>query len=223
MKLRNRLSLLLLLAMLPAVICSAKKAPADTISARRAFLEMPVMKLDLISPDLRADMLDFYDNDSIVKVPNNLKGISYLEKVTPDFLEVRVTPVSTMQFKILEMKDGRNVVMTIYTTGTDGECSDSEIEFYDSNLNPLPKEKYFAALKLEDFFDLSKSKTKMKEIEEMLPFYNIVLRANPDNTSITARLALGDILTIEDEKLIELFLKPEVKYIWDGKKYKIAK
>ena len=217
----NKFLFLLTFALLPSVVVCGKKAEKpDTITARRAFIEMPSGVLDLLPKDTRLDMLDYYSNDSIWKATNNLRGISYLEKVAPDYLSVKLTPVSSMQFKVLKLKDGKEILMTVYTTGGEGENEDSDIEFYDARLNRLDKEKFFPTPKISYFFDTKGYQTKMKEIEEILPFYTIAFEAFPGLTDVEGRLTYKDAVSIEDGKIIEMFIRPSVKFIWDGKKFK---
>lgn len=213
--------LVVLVALLPSVLCRGKKVESlDTISARRAFMEMPASVLDILSKNSRFDMLAYYDNDSIYKAENNLRGISYLEKVTDDFLSVKLTDASSLQIKILKLKDGNDLIMSIYTTGREKEALDSDIRFYNTAMQELPKEKFFPTPELSLFFSTKGYKTSMKEIEQILPFYTILFQANPDNSNVSGKLTLGDILTVEDTKLVEMFLKPEVIFEWNGKMYK---
>lgn len=222
---KNRFLILILLALLPSAMAMAgKKESRDTISVARAFRELPISSLDLLSPEARQQMLSSYKTDSVVNVLNNLSGLSSLEKLTDNYALVKLTPVSTLQIKVLPMKDGNEIVMTIYTTGNNNDSKDSDIAFYDSRLNPLPKEKYFPLPKLSDFFNVSKGfKTNMKEIADMLPFYTIFFEASPSDNNVKGSLTLGDILTVEDQKLVEMFLRPEVNFLWDGKKFKVQK
>lgn len=212
--------ILILTALLPLAAFSKGKEVPDTITARRAFVELPSGVLDLLPSDTRVDMLIYYDNDSIYDAPNNLQGKSRLTKVTSDFLEVELSPASTLQFKVLKLKNGKEILMTVYTIGAPGDNRDSEVAFYDSGLNPLPKEKYFSTPKLETFFDTKGYSTDMKEIEGMLPFYTFWYEASPDNDTLTGRLTYRDITTIEDAKIIELLVRPEVKFEWTGKNFK---
>ena len=218
--LKIKIFLISILALLPSVLCQAGKAPPDTISARRAFLEMPVGKLDLLSKNTRFDMLVYYDNDSIYQATNNLKGMASLQTVTDNYLSVRLTDASTLQIRILPLKNGNDIVMTIYTTGREGDALDSSIRFYNTKFEELPTEKFFREPKLSLFFQTKGYKTNMKEIEDMLPFYSIYYQANPDNCNITGKLTLGDILTMEDQRLVEMFLKENVTFVWNGSKFK---
>ncbi|MDE5796892.1 MAG: DUF3256 family protein, partial [Muribaculaceae bacterium] len=67
----------------------------DTISARRAFVELPATTLDLLPHDTRLDMLDYFDVDSIYRAPNTMDGRSWLETVTPNYVKLVMTSVST--------------------------------------------------------------------------------------------------------------------------------
>ena len=202
----------------------ARKGEApDTISAIRAFLEMPSGELDMLSKNARADMLDYYATDSVYRVVNNMKGRSWLLHATPDFLEVRLTEASTMQFKVLEMKDGSQIIMTVYTVGAENDSRDSTIKFYDSKLNPLKTEKFFTTPKLSDFFDLKGYKTNMKEIEEILPFYTYLFEANAKNSNLTGKLTYEDRITTEDQKILELFLRPQIVFSWNGSRFSLQK
>ena len=211
--------ILIISALLPSAAALGKES-SDTISARRAFIEMPETVLDLISADMRLDMLDHYDADSVGKGINTLRGEAAITQLTPDFINVDLTGVSTLQYKIFRQKNGSDVLLSIYTVGEkDGE-RDSEIIFYDSNLSPLKTDKFIKKPQLSDFFDLKGYKTKMKEIEELIPFYNISYEANPGSNEVRAKLSFGDAMPLEDLKLIEMFLKPEIIYTWNGKELK---
>lgn len=220
-KLKFFIILSLLFAFLPSF---GKKAEnTDTISIRRAFLDLPSETLDILSKNARFYMLAYLDNDSLVNVENNFQGLSHIEKATPDYLKVSLTPASSIQLKILKLKSGAEIVMSIYTTGEEGDAADSAISFFDSSLRPLQSSTFFPAPKIEDFVNTKGFDTGIKEIKEMLPFYSFRFEANPENDNITGHLSYNDILPIEDSKIIQLVAKPNVTYVWDGKQFKIKK
>ena len=217
---RIKTFLIIITAFFPIFAWGKGVTASDTISVRRAFIEMPSGELDMLSKNARLDMLDYYDNDSIWNARNNLGGLSCLKEVTNDFLAVSLTPVSTLQLKVLRLKDGKEIVMAIYTTGTDQANSDSEIEFYDSSLNKLDKNKYFPTPKLEYFFNTKGYKTSMKEIEDILPFHTFCFNAGPDSCDVVGRLTYNDVTTVEEAKIIEMFLIPQITFTWNGKTFK---
>lgn len=201
---------------------SAAKAEivlSDTLTARSVFARIPLSVLDLLDHSTRLSMLNYWDVDSVWKAPNQLNGLSYLKDVTPHFLNVQITNVSSLQIKLLPSPKG-DVVMTIYSIG-EGEGGDSEIHFYDANLKELPAKRYFKELELKDFFSIPKgSVTTMKEIAEMLPFYTSVVEANPDNDDLKVTLTVGDYINQDDYNIMKLFMVPQLTYKWDGKRFK---
>lgn len=215
---------IIILALLPFAASPAKgKENSDTITIAKAFADLPSSVVDLIPRAERVKMLYLYsEKDSVLKVENNLQGTSYIEKATKDFVSVSITPVSNLQIKILPKKGGGNIVMTIYSIGTNNEISDSELAFYDSDMKLLKNDKIFPTPKLEWFFETKGYKTNMKEIRSILPFETVAYKADGAGNNVKARLTYNDVISIEDAKLIEMFLKPEITFIWDGSRFKLS-
>ena len=192
----------------------------SVLNARDIFEKLHTSSLEILSPSTRLDMLDYWDADSIYKASNAMEGLSWLEQVKPDYLKVRVTSVSQFEIKILPEKKGK-VVMTIYTVGDDVQAQDSQVKFYDENLVELPTDKYLVMPQVKDFFEIPKgSATKMKEIEEMIPFPTIAFSANPDNDNLEARLTVEQYINQDDWNIARLFAKPSITLEWKKGQYK---
>lgn len=195
-------------------------AVGDTISVRRAFVEMPGSILDLINRSTRLDMLDYYDADSLWMAPNALEGRSVLKKVTSDFIELQITDVSTLQIKVLPLKGKGDVVAACYTIASANASNDSELRFFDASMQELPTKDFFKPLRLKDFFDIPKgSLTSMDEIREMVPFPTVEYNLEADKPELTARLTVKEYINQDDIKILELFQKPQLRFEWDGKKF----
>lgn len=213
--------LVALLMVLPVMAFARKPETPDTISARRAFVEMPVDVLDLLSKGVRLDMLDYFDNDSIYEGRNEFDGHSRIVEANRNYIKVEVTPASVLQIKILPTSKGE-MAMTVYTVGADKDSKDSEVRFFDASMQEMDGSKIFKMPELKDFFRIPKgSVTKMSEIEEMMPFYTVDIKATAENDNITAELTPGDFLSVEDMNIVSLFMEPVLTYIWDGKKLKM--
>lgn len=197
---------------------------ADSLfTARKVFENLNASSLELLPTSTRLDMLDYWDVDSVYRASNAMAGLSWLENVTKDYLKVRITSVSTLEIKILPLKKG-HIAMTVYTVGDDAQAQDSEIKFYDEELQPLPTEKYFEMPPLKDFFEIPKgSATKMKEIEEMIPFPTMAFSASPKNDNIEARLTVEQYINQDDWNIARLFVKPHITLTWHKDKYKFQK
>lgn len=200
---------------------ASEKSPVDSVfNARSVFEKIHTSALEILPPSTRLDMLDYWDVDSVYKASNVMEGLSWLDTVTPGYLKVTVTPVSTFEIKILPDKKGK-IVMTVYTVGDDVQAQDSQVKFYDENLTELPTDKYLVMPQVKDFFEIPKgSVTKMKEIEQMIPFPTIAFSANPENDNIEARLTVSQYINQDDWNIAKLFAKPYITLEWNKNKYK---
>lgn len=208
----------------------------DTISARRAFVELPATTLDLLPYDTRLDMLDYFDVDSIYRAPNTMDGRSWLETVTPDYVKVVMTSVSTLEIKVLPGGKRGDTVMTVYTIGGGTQAADSEVQFYDASLRPLDASKLFKPAVLFDFVEVPKdtkgkaeksatesSPLTKRDIEALVPFPTVEYFASPENTDLTGRLTVGKYMDLESYRRLEPYLTGPVTYRWDGSRFRLDK
>ena len=205
-----------------------EKAPEEEVSdkaftARNNFEKIHCSALEILPPSIRMDMMDYWDVDSVYKASNVMEGLSWLEQVTPDYLKVRITPVSTLEIKVLPTKK-EEIAMTVYTVGDDVQAQDSQINFYNEDLEELDTSKYLEMPKLKDFFEIPKgSATKMKEIEEMIPFPTIAFSANSENNNLEGRLTVSQYVNEDDWNIAKLFAKPYITFEWVNGKYRLKK
>ncbi|MDE5876371.1 MAG: DUF3256 family protein [Muribaculaceae bacterium] len=205
----------------------------DTISVRRAFVELPATTLDLLPHDTRLDMLDYFDVDSIYRAPNTMDGRSWLETVTQNYMKVVMTPVSTLEIKVLPGGKRGDTVMTVYTIGGGSQAADSEVQFYDAALRPLDTSKLFKPAVLSDFVEVPKDKAgksttgeaplTKRDIEALVPFPTVEYSASPENTSLTGRLTVGKYMDLESYRRLEPCLTGPVTYRWDGTRFRLDK
>ncbi len=189
--------ILLTFCLVTSVAGHASINASDPLTASKVFADIPLEVLDLIRPSARLDMLDYYEQaDSMLTVQNALGGESRLEKVTPDYLKVSVTPVSTLEIKVLQSGKS-SVIMTLYTTN-----SDTQVSFFDSNFSSLPTDKFLKAPTLKDFFNLKGSNVSEKELQEKLPFTTIQYSTGPGATPLTATFATLETLSQGDRDLL---------------------
>lgn len=216
-----RLAILLVILSTVFTAFGKEKVAADTITARKAFVRIPVSRLDLLDPPLRLDMLDYWDADSIAHVKNNMEGRSWLEKVAPDYLLVRLTEVTNYQIKILPSKKYGSIVATAYTIDGENGADDTSLFFYDSEMNPLPRKKFLKLPEVKDFFSTPKgSQIRMADIEEAVDFPTIEFKFSPDNNTLRARLTVGEYMDRETFETIRPYMTDELIYIWDGSSFR---
>lgn len=221
---RSALILMSALALFTQSVYAAEKTNKEsadsTLTARKVFEKINSPGLEILSGSTRLDMLDYWDVDSVYKALNVMEGLSWLDTVTPTYLKVHVTNVSTFEIKLLPAKAG-NIIMTIHTVGNDVQAQDSQVKFYDGQLKELETSRYLVMPQVKDFFTIPKgSTTKMKEIEEMIPFPTIAFTANPKDNVLEARLTVEKYMNEDDWNIAKLFAKPYIVLDWKKEKYK---
>ncbi|MDE6254590.1 MAG: DUF3256 family protein [Muribaculaceae bacterium] len=195
----------------------------DTLFAKDVFVNLPLKTLDILSKSTRLDMLDYYAADSIYKAPNGMEGLSELEKVTPDYLSVKITPVTSMQ--ILMLRDKRKkepACLVLYTIGGEGQAYDTDATFLGDRMEELPRDKYLEYPDILDFFNIPDKSVKEK-IEGLVPFPTIEFTANPETGVLTAKLTVGEYMGKENFEYVRKYMKPNLQYKWNGKKYEMIK
>ncbi len=203
----------------PQSVKAAGGTTGDELTASKAFVEMPVKTLDLLSRSVRLDMLDYYDADSLYWAPNAMEGLSRLDTVSPRYLKVTLTPVSTLALQVLPGgKSG--IVASVYTVGDSVQAKDSDIRFYDASMQELPRNKFFSLPRVSDFFKC-KDKKELAEIEALVPFPTIEYTLLPSANTMEARLTVGEFMSSEDYAKVKRCLKEHITYGWTGKKYKL--
>lgn len=181
------------------------------------FIYLPQEINQINSNDSRIPMVEYYAlADSTVETFNYLGGVSRIKKMTKDFIDVKVSDASSIAIRLLTQDDKRFAVVshTVY-----GPAGDSEIYFIEED-EILDGGKYFKAPELKDFFIIPKgSKIKMSEIEDMIDFVTIEYRLNESDYSLRAILTIGEHIDKDNYNKIKPFIREEIVYHWNGKKY----
>lgn len=193
---------------------------AEPLTAVRVFAEAPLEVLDMIRPSSRLDMVDYYTQaDSLVSVPNALGGQSRFETVSDDYMKVSVTPSSTLEIKLLPYKKS-HIVMTLYTVGGDSIAQDTDVRFFDTNLQPLPTGKFLQMPDAMTFFNLKDSDISFSDFHEWLPFQTFSLTTGPGDAPLSIILTTLQTLPSERRDLLTPLLIPARTLTWSGSRFK---
>ncbi|MDE6378891.1 MAG: DUF3256 family protein [Muribaculaceae bacterium] len=188
----------------------------ETLTPLKVFAELPLEVSEMMRPSTRLDMIDYYTQaDSLLTAINALGGESRIETVAPDYMKVSVTPVSTLEIKLLEAGK-KQIVMTLYTTGGDGTARDTEVRFFDSELRPLDASGLLRAPETMDFFSLKGSGMSKRELLEKIPFPAVAYATGPGDVPLTATFTTLDIISKEDRELLTPLLTPALSAPWKG-------
>lgn len=200
----------------------------DTLTAPEVFKSLPVSVLDLLRPSERLDMLDYAAVDSMRPTRNTLGEFSVLTFVNRQALDVKLTNVSSLAIRILQTKKKGDVAMTIYTVGR-GECSeDSQLNFYDADMQQLPLKNFMSLPTIDNFLVDNKDwknipgNATRKEILSKIPFITVAYSMAPGSDLLTARLTIGKYMPKENYESVAPYLKEELRYRWDGMAFRLV-
>lgn len=199
-------------------------AHADApLTALRVFADIPLDVLDMLRPSTRLDMIDYYEQaDSLLSAPNALGGKSRFLEVADDYLRVEVTSVSTLEIKILPFKKNKNLVMTLYTVGTDDGAKDTQVRFFDELLNPVSDNSLIKFPDLTRFFNLKESGVSKNELKKLIPVVAVRYFTGPGDAPLIAILTSWQILPNETKDMLKSHMIPSLYATWKGSyKFKV--
>lgn len=213
--------ILAVVVLLSALVANAGKVveDRDTITARQAFEELPLQYIELLPLNTRLDMLDYFEADSVYHATNALQGKSWIERLTPTYIRVRVTDVSTLELKVLTGK--RQTVAMSYTIA--GPARDSELRFFNEEMQPLRTDKVMKLPRLVEFIDKERLKATgvtFGEVEAMIPFPAVEYTFSPEGEDLVATLRVDDLMGQESVTKISPALRPRLTYRWTGTAYR---
>lgn len=214
----KKIIVILALALLMATGVSAKTMDApDTLTASYVFKNIPLEVLESLRQSTRLDMLDYYEQaDSLWKAPNAMEGYSQLQAVTPDYLKLIISPVSTLEIKILPSRKS-DIAMIIYTVGSEDVNKDSSVDFFDAQMMPLRQKDFLKMPEMKDFFDLRNSGIDKKDLQEAMPFQTVEFTTGPGEAPLTATFTTLDHSPNEIQDKFRPILKAPLTMNWKGK------
>lgn len=197
----------------------ALSAAAGTLTARQAFLLVPDSLLDLLPVTTRSVMAEKYRPDSTIYVRNALGGRSAVEAMDSTYIRVRLTAVSTMQLKVLPGRKDDSIIGMAYTIS--GPEADSELFFFDSNMQPMRTSAIVKALTMKDFFNGSGK--QLREVEDAIPFPCVEYSFSPADTGLTATLTNIGMVPREQRAAIEALSRGPLHLDWRPARYTPAR
>lgn len=105
---------------------------------------MPDSMVPYLSANNLLDMIDFSDTNMDAVVTNSLGGRSQMNKLTDDFVSIRLSESSDLAMRLLHVDtpvdSAQQIVCVVSTYGTD--IRESTISFYSLKWKPLPVSDY---------------------------------------------------------------------------------
>lgn len=208
-----------ILFILVACLPPGGRISAENLTPMRVFADLPLDIVDMLRPSARLDMIDYYvEADSLAPVQDAFGGSSRLEVVADDYLRASITPVSTLEIKLLPL-GGDTIVMTLYTVSGEGIAADTRVDFFDMDLRPLQAGRFIKLPETKDFFDLKGSDLTARKLDELLPFSSVAISTGPADAPLIAEFTVVGTLPDEEASLLKPLLRKQ-EFRWTGKSYK---
>jgi hypothetical protein len=209
----------ILLLFISLFIYSGQTVSAQDIAT--IFADMPDQYLPQLDVAWRKDLVDLYKSGKEAKLQNLMAGYSTLVRLEPDYLLLQQSEKSTLEMKMLPLIN--NTYLLCVVTTVDGPVSDSRIDFFTTDWEPLDKAELLTPVAQEWFLKDVKNKNSDEYLDAIsrLDMELIKYQLNPDNQTLTATYTTPLYLSREDQEKVQPFLKEESKvYKWNKNGFK---
>ncbi len=175
---------------------------------------------ELIDPNTRLDLLDYFDEGKLISTRNNLGDGTQLVSVTPNFISINTTKSSNIEMYLLT--EGKDSLIILNTT-LKLPASEGKISIYNKDWEKIDTKKHFKHPKIADFIKKTATKSQIQSINETVDFPIISYTINPANGNITATQNMAQYMSKDDYAKISPYLTDSISYQLKGKKYTLLK
>lgn len=201
------------------VFCLPLALPAQEM--RKLFIDMPDQLMPLQTKIDREDFVDFLESNMRAQVKNKFDYPAELKVLTPDYLLMQTTAISTLQMKLLQRTEGSPVVCMVKTVN--GPVADSSIRFFTTGWEELLAADYIQLPAVDDFLlpvvnEEDKEKRRLAKQKIDMSFFRIELQ--PTDSRMNIYCTSIHNLNKEDSTALQPFFKAEpIVYQWSGSQF----
>lgn len=192
------------LLLLTWLLTTLLSLPAQT-TIDSLFIAAPTEVMPLLSPRARMDMLNLHQYGLEAKAENNMGGKSLMQQKTDEYIEIRLTEVSTLSMRLvrnmLSNTQDSTLICLIHTLNT--PATRSQVKFYTTTWQPI---EWNRQPKTEQFLSAPDEKTLRTWLTTLRPTYIRAEWAETDRPTLRFSLSL-EALSLEDRKEIEPHLR----------------
>lgn len=187
-------------------------------SMKDLLVSMPDSLLPYLDKNLRQEMPELQEMGVKAEVKNLLGENSVMDTLTADFLQIRMSKLSTLQMKKLPAEAGSDSLLCVVKTFA-GPEKESELYFFDQNWKPVDVD-----------FDLNSlaaslvqkpdtmSEERFDELKKMIEPQMVNAMLLQHENAMVVRLSLP-LLSADDKKAVNV-IKLQRKFNWNGKTFK---
>lgn len=185
------------------------------------FASEPGNIFPLLTRTNRLDMVDYYNSGQMVAIGNNLAGDSKLLELDSAYLKVQTSP--SRMVEMLMRTVGKDTVITVIETVMT-PVPDSRLSQWNSHWQRYISNRLFAMPGIDDFIVGKMSKELRADLQDAMIFPLIRLSFTGEkHDTIEATHGLEQFLAPSEYKRFASYLKPSLKYRFNGLKIKPVK
>ena len=178
------------------------------------FVNLPDSIEPLLTKVNKEDCVDFLDSGMKAVVKNRFDRSAELKVLTSDYLQMQLSDVSTLELKLLPLKDSVRVICMVKTVCA--SACDSDIRFFDTKWNELDASD-FLKYPVEDaiYLPLDSLTDDVQELRAKADICLMKASLSADDSSLTWEYTTPLTLHKDDrEKLIPLLRKEPLVMQW---------
>lgn len=185
------------------------------------FASEPGTIFPLLTRTNRLDLVDYYNSGQLVPVPNNLAGESRLIEMDSIYLKVQASASKVVEMRMRTV--GKDTVITVIETVMT-PVPDSRLTQWNVHWQRYTSDRLFSMPGIDDFIVGKMSRDLRADLEAVMIFPLIQLTFKGDDHGIIeATHGLEQFLAPSEYKRFANYLKPSLRYRFDGLKIKPVK
>jgi len=196
----------------------------STLAARTIadfFASEPGNIFTLLTRTHRLDMVDYYNSGQVVDVPNNLAGEARLIELDSAYLKVQTSGSRVVE--MLMRKAGKDTVITVIETVMT-PVPDSRLTQWNVHWQRYISDRLFTMPAIDDFIVGKMPHDLRLDLQDAMIFPLIRLSfTGANHDTIEASHGLEQFLVPVEYKRFATYLKPSVRYRFNGLKIKPVK
>lgn len=182
---------------------------------RSVFVNLPDSIEPLLTKVNREDCVDFLDSNMKAQVKNRFDRAAELKILTKDYLQMQLTDVSTLELKLLPLKDSVMVIGLIKTVCS--SACDSRIRFFDTSWNELETSEFFRLPSEDSFYaQVDSVGDEYAQLRSETDLYLTKMAFSSNNSTLTITYTTPDYLNKDNrEKLVPYLKTQSVVMDWE--------
>lgn len=195
---------------------------ADAKSMKDLLVSMPDEVMPYLPKNQRLEFAELQEMGVKAEVKNLLGEVSVMDTLTQDFVQVRMSKVSTLQMKKLPMENGDSVICVVKSFA--GPEKESELYFFNQEWKALDANPFLGGKRMEDLAETlvqkpdTMSESRFADLKAMIEPKMVSALLLQNENALVVRLA-SPLLSADDKKTVNV-IKLQRKFNWNGKSFK---